>query len=299
MKLGRQLRVLLGVLFGVQVVTALAGIGLLERMSPAIGHILDENVVSVEAVEAMLAVLAHEHPAEAERAQFLEALTAAEGNVTEPEERPLLEELRARSELALDGDAVARASVIEDLGTLGSINRRAMARADREARRIGSAGRWALAFLALAGLFAIVISARRTRSSLLAPLLELQAVVASHESGDRLRRCRPLPESELGQVLASVNAMLDRVARRATEERGSDETLRAAIVLLMDEREAPALLLDESGEVLATSRAAFDLMAESGEAILTAARAAEAHDAIREITSAPTGLRLVHLNPSG
>src|SRR5690606_25993282 len=116
-----------------------------------------------------------------------EALTAAEGNVTEREERPLLEQLRAQSEPALDGDPAARAAVIEGLATLGAINRQAMARADSEARRLGSAGRWALAFLALAGLFAIVLSARRTRSSLLAPLVELQAVVASHESGDRLR----------------------------------------------------------------------------------------------------------------
>lgn len=184
MKIGRQLRILLAVLIGLQALTALAGIGLLDRMSPAIGRILDENVASAEAVEAMLRVLVAPTPSEAQRREFMETLASAESNVTEPEETELLRVIRANAEGALGGDSAARARAADALAELGDVNRGAMARADGDARRLGLAGRWALAFLALVGLAGVVLSARRIRTRLLAPLVELSAVVWVICSGD-------------------------------------------------------------------------------------------------------------------
>lgn len=296
MKLGRQLRFLLAALLAGQVLTALAGIGLLERMSPAIGHILEDNVASAQAVETMLRVLAEPAVTDTDRERFLDALGTAEGNVTEPEERPLLDTIRRRASAALAGDARARHDVATALEALGEINREAMVRADREARRLGSAGRWALAFLALGGLLLIAIAARRTQRRLLAPLAELEAVVGAHRAGDGHRRCRPHGGSELGDILDGVNRLLDRDARAHAGGAGRRAAIREALVLMLDERPAPALVLDRAGEVIAASQDALDLMASRGEEILDAARSDEPAPAgIESARTTDSGLKLVHL----
>ncbi|MGE0792027.1 MAG: hypothetical protein AB7S26_40510 [Sandaracinaceae bacterium] len=295
MKLGRQLRWLLGLLIAVQVVTALAGIGLLERMSPAIGKILDENVVSVEAVESMLRVLAEPVPSPDQRARFDEALAAAEGNVTEPDEAPLLRTIRVSRARAMDGDASARARVSDALVELGQINRSAMARADTEARRLGSAGRWALAFLALVGLFATVIAARRTQWQFLAPLAELEEVVRTHHAGNPHRRCRPMPHSELGDVLSRVNGILDSALPGSADPDAA--AMRRAVLFLLDSRDAPSVLLDEDGDVVAASPNAFEVLAARGDGVLDAARADEPHEAIGATYGSGASFRLVELVP--
>ncbi|MEQ9644257.1 MAG: hypothetical protein RLO52_02180 [Sandaracinaceae bacterium] len=291
MKIGRQLRILLAVLIGLQALTALAGIGLLDRMSPAIGRILDENVASAEAVEAMLRVLVAPTPSEAQRREFMETLASAESNVTEPEETELLRVIRANAVGARGGARAARARAADALAELGDVNRGAMARADGDARRLGLAGRWALAFLALVGLAGVVLSARRIRTRLLAPLVELSAVVRVIRSGDPHRRCRPMPSGELGYVLASLNQILDAAAVPAPTPRNGSDRMRRALVGLLDRQEEPVVLLDETGGVVAASSSALALMAERGDEILAAARAGDPGPASVDVE----GFRLLEL----
>jgi methyl-accepting chemotaxis protein len=115
---------------------------------------------------------------------------------------------------AAQGDAEARAAVIEDVRRLIAINREAMTAVDEEARRLGAGGAWAAVFVgALSfGLSLVVIVLLRRR--LLEPLLELHAVLSAARGGDRFRRCRAFDAAiEVKQAAQSVNALLDERIR--------------------------------------------------------------------------------------
>lgn len=299
MSTGRQLRVLLGVLVATQVITALAGIGLLGRMSPAIGEMLEQNVASVEAVEEMLHVLAGGSPSEVERDAFLAALSAAERNVTERDERAALREIRANARAALEGEEVARRSALRALVKLSEINRDAMKRSDADVQRLAAAGRWALAFLALFGLGATVVSARRARSRLLTPLHEVQAVVTAYRAGDTHRRCAVVGDAELADLARTLNVLLDRSERVARSERPASEA-RDRILLneVLDRLEAPTLVVDADGTVVVASRAALDVLARTGGDPLASLDEPERPAVIADVVPlARAALRLVELRP--
>ena len=92
MQLRREASVGIVAILVLQVLLALLAITLLTRMGPAIGWILQENVYSAEAVEAMLAELA----AGQDEAAFDEGLAHAQANVTEAEEPAVLDRKSTR-----------------------------------------------------------------------------------------------------------------------------------------------------------------------------------------------------------
>lgn len=257
------MRVLYLVLLGMLVLTALGGIGLLERMSPAIGLILEENVASARAVETMLGALA-QPDATGARGAFFGALEAAEANVTEEEERAQLTRIRASADAALAGDDRARRDAVEALLDLGAINRDAMHRADHEARRLGSAGRWAIAFLALMGIGAGVVAMRQARRRVLDPIAELATVVRARRGGDLHRRCRLVGAGAIRDVLTEVNELLDRAERAPDATRLSAQSSRAVIAALLDRSGEALAVMDADGAVVAASRSALDRIADEG-----------------------------------
>jgi len=254
----RQLLLGFGVLVGIQILTSTVAIALLNRMSPAIEQILEENVASVEAVEGMLAVIAESpSPSAEERRRFRVLLEAASANVTEPGEQDALEELRAAADGALAGDAESRRRAATALRELGAINRAAMQRADDDAKRLGTAGAWAAALLGLFGLGASLLVLARTRQRLLAPVSELVDVVEAHEAGHTHRRCtiERSGSRDLARVMEHVNRLLDRRGRTGAPPEG-DPIDRLALLALLDERSEPWVLVGPEGELLAANREA-------------------------------------------
>jgi hypothetical protein len=262
--LGHRLRAQLVTLLVLQVITSLAAIAVLERMSPAIGHILADNEVSVEAVEVMLATLHDPTPTERTRARFFEALRAAEDNVTEAEETALLETIRRDVSSVLAGDAAARLRVATELEALGRVNRAAMHRADADAKRLGLAGQWAAALLALLGIVGSVAVLRNARRTLLAPLFEVYRVLEARRVGDRRARCASSLGGELGIIADGVNGLLDAVdAKPAAGERASETVLGVALCALLDADGSARAILDQHGKVVAASRSALDALART------------------------------------
>ncbi len=86
MRLATQVRTAYLVLVGIQVLTSLAGIALLARMSPALGQVLAANEATVADAELMLAALATSPSPEASR-RFEAALRRAEDAASDPAER--------------------------------------------------------------------------------------------------------------------------------------------------------------------------------------------------------------------
>jgi hypothetical protein len=261
MELRREVTVSIGLLVAFNALLALGAIGLLGRMAPAIEQILEDNVVSLEAAEHMLAVVARSGggPVSASEQQaFRQALAAAKGNITEVLEVPALGRIEAAADLALAGDPARSTEVIQALLDLIEINRAAMRTADDDAKRLGTAGAWAAVFIALALFASSLAVARRLQTHLLAPLVELHETLLARRGGDRFRRARidhaPI---EIRQIMLETNALLDAVSKaaEAPAPRGSQWDRTVALTLL-DSREAPAMVFRSDGTLLAANAAA-------------------------------------------
>lgn len=294
MRARQEISMSIGMLLVVQAALGFGAVGLLTRMSPAIGVILRENDASLAAVEGMLSILTTASPDEAARARFRERLAFAEANVTEQGERELLATVRQRQGAALAGDTQARAELVRSLDALAGINRASMARAGDAARRLGAAGAWAAVLLALLGVATGLLVIRRLQRRLLLPLDELHATLGSFREGDSMRRCRfgDAPQ-ELLEVRNVVNDLLDREqVDPCDDERTRDATERAALLRLLDERATPTLVLAEDGSVIAGNVGALAVLDDDPTWRTTI-------DCLRQGKAAETPLHALPLHAAG
>ena len=237
------------------VITAFASIRLLSRMSPAIEHILSENVASNTAAEDMLICLVEDGDSGERREQFEDALSRARNNITEPGEPALLDSVEKRMDAALAGDAAAATKIAETLRELSHLNRLSMRAEDEEAKRIGYAGAWAMAGLGILGFLAGAFVIRRMVRNVIAPVEEIRRVLNAQVNGDPMRRLvlkRAVPD--LREMESLINRVIDM---RATDDiRAKRDQERAALVYLLERESAPWALLSARGELLAANREA-------------------------------------------
>ncbi len=304
MQLRREFFLGVGTLVGLNILLAFGAIGLFTRMGPAIERILEENVVSSEAAEEMLSVLieaARGPVGDESRRRFEAGLELAMANITEEDEKPVLSRIQESHAAALSGEAEAIARVVQSVQRLAAINRLAMSDADRRAQQLGAAGAWAAVFIALGSflLSAIVIASLERR--VVAPLVELHAVLEVARVGDGHRRCRMAKGPiEVQRVLTAVNTILERLflgpdndVRSRVESRAKIE--RHALVHLLEERQEATVLIDEEGEILAANN--------QGLAILGAPDGQDVRQLLRETPrsdpSPPEGLEPTRLEGGG
>ncbi|MEL6184389.1 MAG: hypothetical protein AAFU79_07180 [Myxococcota bacterium] len=250
MKLATEVWVFGTVLRTAVVVLALAAIALFDRMSPAIEQIIDENVVTMEAGETMLAVLARPDldPAEAEE-RFQAALLQAQSRLTEREEAPLLEDIE-RLWRALQAGQNRRTELVALVEELTAVNRRSMETADSEANRLGAAGAWTVAFLSLLILVVTQVFAGRLDDRVVQPLLSVAEVVQAAESGERHRRSPQRGPPEVLAISAGLNRLLDLADSLRASGRVSPVRDRALIGHLLDGKEGSWVVVDGDGDVV-------------------------------------------------
>lgn len=264
MRLRQEASVGIGAILLLQVLLSALGIVLLTRMGPAIEHILQDNVFSSLAVEEMLSILAEPDVAtnEASQRRFEEALTRARENVTEPEERPLIASIARGKARALAGEPSARRDVIAALRQLAQVNHDSMARADRGARRLGTAGAWAAAMLGALALGLGVMVYRRLRLRLELPVEILRQTLERIRNGDARARCVVGPgPTELRQIARDLNAILDSgvgdpsAATGPAPARRDTAELRRLVAWALDQHAAPTLIIDAEGHPVAMNQA--------------------------------------------
>lgn len=263
MRLRREAGLGVGLLVSLMVAVAFGAIVLLNRMGPAVGRILDENVASVEAVEDMLAVLASPDSGADDR--FEAALQRARQNVTEAEEPALVDQARQLAPSALAGEPAARARLVVVLRQLGEVNRASMRRSDAAARRLGLAGAWAAAFLGTAGFAIGMLIYRRIRVRLELPIDQVRRTLERARADDLQARCRsvPLAPVEVVQIAGHVNWLLDHLQAQIVRPGAALNTpavadSHRALLEAMDLDERPRVLVDATGLVIAKNHAAFD-----------------------------------------
>ncbi len=200
----------IGAMLLFQLATSFAAINLLTRMSPAIEKILKENDVSIAAAERMFASLINVGDLEIRKKNFTDALDLAEKNITEPGEGQILSDIRRNFGAAFNEELISKTSVYESIHQLVEINRRSMLRADDEAKRLGNAGAWTMAFLGIAGFFAWILVLRKINRLITVPLEEIRNVLVAHTEGHLQRRIflrNAVPD--LQETASLVNKLLD------------------------------------------------------------------------------------------
>lgn len=223
MELRRELLWAISTLVGMNLLLAFGAIGLFTRMGPAIDRIMQENVYSIVAAEEILSRLATSDGGTIEPAVRLRmdrAVGRIAENVTEAEETPLVESLRALLPQVVAGNQQARKRFVADIGRLIRINRAAMKRVDEEAQRLGSAGAWAAVFVGVISFLASWLVVVRLQRRLVLPILDLHGVLENARVGDRLRRCRHADAPrEVVEVTREVNMLLDERLRSEANSR--------------------------------------------------------------------------------
>lgn len=267
MELRRDFLLAIGTLVTLNLLLAFGMIGLLTRMSPAILEILEENVVSLEASETMLAALLMERIEPGRAAgnsdRFYAALERAKGNVTEPAESEVLQKIERHAAAALAGEPFALEEAATQIVRLSEINRNAMAAADQEAQRLGYAGAWTAVFLGFISLLISLVVIRRLEKRMVLPLTELQNVLDAVRSGDRHRRCRIAnPSRQIQHLFQEVNALLDRVSEPSQPEKFKENRLRSqetelqrlALIYFLEKFGKAAALVDSNGKIVASNQ---------------------------------------------
>ncbi len=249
------------------VLTALVAINVLERMTPAVQRMMNENVGSMSAASRMFAALAAarlpEPAADAARARFSETLSWAVQNCTEPGELELLTELRVHGPAALDGDRRSLELALTAIGRLETINDSAMKNAQADLDRLGRGGEWALALLGIVGFGAGAFIRGRLYRRVVAPLHELERVLLSVEGGDELQRCAARGYSpQQHPALRSLNRLLDSARAQANSRQANDGLPRDLVPRLLDVWDGPVALMDARGELLSASRSMLEWLSK-------------------------------------
>ncbi|MCU0662462.1 MAG: hypothetical protein MUC50_09080 [Myxococcota bacterium] len=263
MALRRDLLLGVIVLAALHAVLSFGAIGLFSRMAPEIERIIRANVVSLEACEAMLAALALTDGDEAER-QLKAALAIASANITESPEKTLIATIQRNYRDAVKGSAGARRETLAAILALGQVNRDAMRRSDEEAQRLGNAGSWAAVFLAMTSFTASVVVIRRIRRRVVVPLGRIHDTLVAVRQGNLHRRCPTTGIShELALLATEVNGLVERIVKRSvapTAAKSKDSLNRAMLLHVLDALPGPAVFVNARGDMLASNRAAIDLL---------------------------------------
>ncbi len=265
MRLRREVSLGIGAILVLQILLSILAIGLLTRMGPAIEHIIQENVVSSEAVEEMASILAMSPPTGPVPEGFENALKRAKANVTEQPEGPLLVTIEEHRTAAFGGDPTALQTTVTALRKLGQVNRDSMRLADAKAKRLGQTGAWAAAMLGALTLALGIMVYRRLRLRLELPIEDLRRTTQNVRSGNLQARCivgaGPL---EIRQIANDFNWLLDQWLHqnRAGSPVGDDEKeaeIRRVLAYLLDRDPAPVVVVDEKGTPVAANRAGMML----------------------------------------
>ena len=183
----------------------------LQRISPEIQRIYQRNVVSLDACEKMLLALAE---VAVDQQNFLNALQAAENNITEAGERETVMQIKALAERLGSGNIHDRRLLTKEIIKLTNFNKNAIIESALQAQKMRQAGAWGIVFMTSFFFILALYFERRLRQTLLMPLEEIATVMEERTRGDRFRRCNlPHAAKDTKKMLAAINDLIDRSNR--------------------------------------------------------------------------------------
>lgn len=274
-----------GSLLLVQLLTCFIAIGMLERLrtplDEAVQRVASESAAIRRSLSALAKVIVTHDPAMARQFDAaVHQLTLTEPTASSPE----IKELLRSAPLALQGDV---ASVDRTTGALERLAEAAQKRLDAAKTNVAFQSRaaaWVFVFVGfLLTVLATLVRGLLSRA-LVQPLAELARVIAARIQGETLARAAPLPpEAAFAPTLLALNQLLDGLDQSTTLE---SDASALALVALLNQRGDACVIVDDMGQIVATSRRVLDL--------ITSERSDEAHDLLKRVTEpkCPEGIAL-------
>ncbi len=215
MQTAERTKIGLNIILLLNLLMAFVTIWVLLRMTPAIKDILQRNDRSLQASEEMLSFVGLydvenvSFGKELEQ-QFRNSLLRAKNNITERQEKIVLDMISGNYVRTFNGDKDAKQMIISLIMELTRINRAASFKAEAKARQLGIAGAWVVTFFAI-GIFTIgLIFKRKLQQNLITPFQEILRVISENKKGDLMRRCTGAHLSkETKKYYSEINELLD------------------------------------------------------------------------------------------
>lgn len=208
MQSGKIISLSVWLMIAFNLILAFVAVWSLQRMSPEIQQIYEQNVVSLEACENMLLALNGE---KIDLPAFRQALENAENNITEEGEKETLARIRSGLTALEKGNPEARKRIVQDIKQLSVYNRQAIRDSAAHTQRMRKAGAWGIVFMTFFFFIAALLFEQRLRRSLLQPLQEIDSVLEAQRQGDKFRRCSSTDaSSDMKKLFRSINALLDK-----------------------------------------------------------------------------------------
>ena len=187
-------------------IITIAGIRGFLKLEPYINTLNSRNIQSLYYAEQMLSSIS----VKKDLNKFEENLKKAKNNITEVGEEEILNKIADNYLSAFKGNKKIEDIKIDEIAELSKINRLAMQRAGRIAKKTENVGIWIILFpsifIWIIG-FAILARLKRT---FIKPIQELNSVISDYNKGNKIRRCPTYtPSRDLQKLYDGINRILD------------------------------------------------------------------------------------------
>ena len=187
-------------------IITIAGIRGFLKLEPYINALNSRNIQSLYYAEQMLSSIS----AKKNLNKFEENLEKAKNNITEAGEEEILNKIADNYLPAFKGNKKIEDIKIDEIAELSKINRLAMQRAGRIAKKTESVGIWIILFPSIfIWIIGFTIIARLKRT-FIKPIQELNNVILDYNKGNKMRRCpKYTPSRDLQKLYDGINCILD------------------------------------------------------------------------------------------
>ena len=187
-------------------IITIAGIRAFLRLEPFVNALNSANTQSLYYAEQMLSSIS----AKKDLKKFEENLEKAQNNITEVGEKEVLDEIANNFMPAFKGDKQVEDKTIDEIAKLSKINRLAMERAGKIAKKTENVGIWIILFPSIFIWIIGIAILKRLDKTFIKPIQELNNVIFEYNKGNHMRRCPSVTHSkDLQKLYDGINNILD------------------------------------------------------------------------------------------
>ena len=187
-------------------VITIAGVRAFQRLEPFINTLNSANTQSLYYSEQMLSSIS----VKKDLARFEDNLEKAKNNVTEVGEKEALDKIAENYIGAFKGNKKIEDETIDEIAEFSKINRIAMERAGKIAKKTKSIGIWIILFPSIFIWIIGIAILKRLERTFIKPIQELNDVIFEYNKGNHMRRCPTVTVSkDLQKLYDGINCILD------------------------------------------------------------------------------------------
>lgn len=187
-------------------IITIAGIRAFQRLVPFVNTLNSANTQSLYYAEQMLSSISIKKDIN----RFEHNLEKAKNNITEVGEKETLDKISNSYPSAFKGNKIAEDETIDEIAELSKINRIAMERAGKVAKKTENIGIWIILFPSIFIWIIGIAIIKNLERTFIKPIQELNDTIFEYNKGNHMRRCPTVVASkDLQKLYDGINNILD------------------------------------------------------------------------------------------